>query len=250
MKQLKYQQIARLLRGQIERGELGPDEPLPTEMALCAHFDVSRGTVQQAIRELVADGLVRREQGRGTFVNEWRQPLTTFFSLSSFSDEMRRQGRQPATRVLLAETGPATADIAERLGVPAGTPSHHITRLRLADSQPIALEQRWLAAALCPDLLNHDLAAISIHYLLVEQYEIPLVRLTHTVEMGKLPDAAARELLAEPGQPAFLVDRLTFTRDISGEVRPAVLYRAVFLGDNYDLGLSRYLPHSHQGELQ
>ncbi|MCB0028833.1 MAG: GntR family transcriptional regulator, partial [Anaerolineales bacterium] len=112
MKLLKYQQIARLLRGQIERGELAPDEPLPTEMALCARFDVSRGTVQQAIRQLVADGLVRREQGRGTFVNEWRQPLTSFFSLSSFSDEMRRQGRQPATRVLSAQTGPAPADVA------------------------------------------------------------------------------------------------------------------------------------------
>ena len=249
MKLLKYQQIARLLRGQIERGELAPDEPLPTEMALCARFDVSRGTVQQAIRQLVADGLVRREQGRGTFVNEWRQPLTSFFSLSSFSDEMRRQGRQPATRVLSAQTVPAPADVAERLAIPAGTPCHHITRLRLADSQPVALEQRWLAAALCPDLLSHDLAAVSIHYLLVEQYRIPLVRLTHTVEMGELPAAAARELLTEPGQPAFLVDRLTFTRPQSGEVRPAVLYRAVFLGDSYDLGLSRYLPHSPQGEL-
>jgi GntR family transcriptional regulator len=250
MKRLKYQQIARILRNHIELGEWGPNEPLPTELTMCAQFAVSRGTVQQAVRQLVNEGLVRREQGRGTFVNEKRPSVTTLFSFNSFSDEMRRQGRQPATRVLSAETVPAPAEIAAQLGLPAGCPSHHITRLRLADSQPVALEQRWLAAALCPDLLAHDLAASSIHYLLVEQYEIPLVRLTHTVEMGELPVAAAHELLAEPGQPAFLVDRLTFTRDEANKIRPAVLYRAVFLGDNYDLGLSRYLPQSPQGEMK
>jgi GntR family transcriptional regulator len=64
----KYYQLERILRNRISNREIKPNELFPTEMELCEEFDVSRATVRQAIRSLELDGLVRREQGRGTSV--------------------------------------------------------------------------------------------------------------------------------------------------------------------------------------
>jgi GntR family transcriptional regulator len=64
----KYYQLERILRNRISNKEILPNALFPTEMELCDEFDVSRATVRQAIRALELDGLVRREQGRGTIV--------------------------------------------------------------------------------------------------------------------------------------------------------------------------------------
>ena len=65
-----YRQLADLLAGQIERGELRPGQPLPSELHLQQTYDVSRGTVRMAMRELRERGLVITVQARGTFVAE------------------------------------------------------------------------------------------------------------------------------------------------------------------------------------
>ena len=63
-----YHQIAAKLRDQILRGELGPGGKLSPELDLAEKYQISRGTVRQAILLLVAEGLVERVQGKGTFV--------------------------------------------------------------------------------------------------------------------------------------------------------------------------------------
>ena len=167
----KYIQLSALLRDQIERGELQPGDQIPTEDALGEKYRVSRGTVRQAIAILVNQGLIRREQGRGTFVNA---PLAgpTFFTLTSFNDDMRRQDRQPDTRLLTAETVPASDEVSRRLAITQGEPCMHIVRLRLADNKPVAREIRYLAHSLCPSLLDDDLEAESIHSLLIHKYRM------------------------------------------------------------------------------
>ncbi len=227
----KYIQLSELLRDRIERGELRSGDQIPTEDALSAKYRMSRGTVRQAIALLVNQGLIRREQGRGTFVNA---PLAgpTFFTLTSFNDDMRRQDRQPNTRLLTAETVPASEEVARRLELNQGEPCIHIVRLRLADNQPVAQETRYMAYSLCPSLLEDDLEAESIHSLLIHKYHIPLIRTSHTIEAHILSPQEAQLLQVRPRTAAFFVDRLTYTTDEHGE-RPAVWYQAIYRGDEY-----------------
>jgi GntR family transcriptional regulator len=227
----KYIQLSELLRDRIEREELRSGDQIPTEDALSEKHRVSRGTVRQAIALLVNQGLIRREQGRGTFVNA---PIAgpTFFTLTSFNDDMRRQDRQPDTRLLSAETVPASEEVARRLELNQGEPCIHIVRLRLADNQPVAQETRYLAYSLCPSLLEDDLEAESIHSLLIHKYHIPLIRTAHTIEAHILSSKEAQLLQVKPRTAAFFVDRLTYTTDEHGE-RPAVWYQAIYRGDEY-----------------
>jgi GntR family transcriptional regulator len=227
----KYYQLTEILRERILSGELGPDDQLPTEDALCQEYGVSRGTVRQAVSTLAHEGLIRREQGRGTFVN----PLpsgSAFFTLTGFDEDMRRQYRRPSTRLLALEVIPATPEVAKRLALASDEPVIHILRLRLADDQPVVHETRYLARSLCPSLVGDDLEAKSVHSLLIHKYRIPLIRTVHTIEAHILLPEEARLLQVKPGTAAFFVDRLTYTTGETGE-RPAVWYQALYRGDEY-----------------
>ena len=228
----KYHRLAEDLRGRMASGELAPGDQIPSEPDLCATYALSRGTVRQALQLLTGEGLLVREHGRGTFVAP--PPVhTQHFSLASFSEEMRRQQRQPSTQVLAADTRPAPADVAARLHLAVATPVFHIRRLRLADGVPVALETRYLAQALCPQLIDEDLARLSIHWLLVEKYRIPLVRLEHVVERLPIAAADAALLRVPPATPGFHIDRLSFTLDAHGDKVPAVWFQAVYNEASY-----------------
>jgi GntR family transcriptional regulator len=227
----KYYQLTQILKDKIQAGELKPGDQIPTEDNLCQAYGVSRGTVRQAISRLVQEGLVSRQQGRGTFVTAPRLG-PAFFTLTSFDEDMREQHRRPSTQLLTLELIPAAPTIAERLEVTVGTPVIHIVRLRLADDQPVAHETRYLAQSLCPNLVNDDLEAESVHSLLIYKYHIPLIRTTHTVEARTLSPEETRLLQVEPDTAAFFVDRLTYTTTDKGDC-PAVLYQAIYRGDNY-----------------
>lgn len=229
----KHYQLSELLRRKILAGELKPGDRLPGENELCQAYDVSRGTVRKAISTLAYEGHVFSEQGRGTFVIQHSaDPL--FLTLSSFDEEMRKQHLQPASRLLERQVLPASAEVAGRLGLRPGDPVIHIERLRLANGHPVAHEIRYLAQSLCPEFVHEDLESQSIHGLLVHKYHIPLVRAIHTIEARTLSASQAALLQAQPGAPAFFVDRLTYTLDSKREL-PAVWYQALYHGAEYTL---------------
>ena len=104
-----------------------------------------------------------------------------------------------------------------------------IARLRLADGRPMAYETRHLAHDLCPQLMQENLEHQSIHSLLIDTFNLPLTRTTHTIEAHVLSIDEAKLLEAEPGSAAFFVDRLTYTTND----RPGVWYQAIYRGDEY-----------------
>lgn len=231
----KYIELAQIIRQQIVSGSLTPGAQIPSEPDLCQRHRLSRGTVRQAIDLLAREGLLVREQGRGTFVASVTRK-SQVFSLSSFDDVIRQQLRQPSTRLLVNEQIPCSPAVATRLAIPVDTPIYHIRRLRFADDQPVALETRYLAVSLCPqlgELSNHDLETASLHWLFVHQYQIPLVRLEHVVDLQPIQAEPAALLQTPPHTTAFHIDRLTFTRDSEGQTRPAVLFQAIYSQENY-----------------
>ena len=150
----KYVVVREHLLALIADGLVAGD-PLPSERELCERFGISRMTVRQAVDTLVADGVVERHQGRGTFVAPDKLDLQV--RLTSFSEEMRRRGMTPGSVFLIAQTLPATPVVATQLELSPQAPVHHLRRLLTADSVPMALEETWIPADRVPGLISHGL---------------------------------------------------------------------------------------------
>lgn len=119
-------QIARELRGQIDRGELVAGDKLPSERVLAERYGVARNTAREAIRLLADQGLVTAEHGRGVFVRgkhrllrfgaeRYARTLRESTGLSPFRAEVERQGRVPSVNCVSIERVTPSAEIAERL---------------------------------------------------------------------------------------------------------------------------------------
>ena len=150
----KYVVVREHLLALIAQG-LEPGAPMPSERELCELFGVSRMTVRQAVDTLVVDGVLKRHQGKGTFVASPKVDLQ--LRLTSFTEEMRRRGMTPGAVFLIAATVPAAPVVAEALELDAGAPVHHLRRLLTADSTPMAIEENWIPARLLPRLLDGPL---------------------------------------------------------------------------------------------
>ena len=224
----RYYQLKEILLKRITSGEFQPDEQFPTEEELCEHYGVSRGTVARAVNMLAEEGWLRRERGRGTFVNRL-SPSPITFRLVNFSDDMETRGLEPATRLVKRQVSPASTEVAARLEIPVGEKVIEIARVRLADERPMAYETRRLSYDLCPQLLHEDLEHRSIHSLLIDKYNVPLIRACHTLEARVASEEEARMLELKPGSACFFIDRLTYTTDD----RPGTWYQALYRGDEY-----------------
>lgn len=133
-----WRQIAQRLERDIAGGTYAPGGRLPTEAELAAEYRVNRHTVRRAMEELEGRGLVRIEQGRGSFVAEdvvdYRLGPRT-----RFSENIRQQNREPAGRIIRISEMAAETGLAEQLGIRRGRPVVVVERLSLADGRPLVL---------------------------------------------------------------------------------------------------------------
>ncbi len=226
----KYYRIKEEIRRRIASGRYVAFQRIPSELELAQEFNVSRGTVERALRLLVREGILYREQGRGTFVASPRFDEISF-RLSDFWEEARKAGRSTRIKLLKAEKRPADELSASRLEIPSGAPIIEIERLRYVDEAPIAYEFRRLSYELCPQLLEEDLENSSIHQLLIEKYQLPLLKAVYTIEAILIEGEIASLLEVAPGTPGFRIDRITYTRGL----KPAVWFHQIYRGDRYRL---------------
>src|SRR5258706_6198424 len=89
-----YYQLKEVLKQQIRAGHLAPHTPIPSEPELVTRYKVSRATVRQALSELVHEGLLYRQHGKGTFVCEPRVQQAVS-AITSLSQDLRRRGKRP-----------------------------------------------------------------------------------------------------------------------------------------------------------
>ena len=224
----RYFQLKEFLEKRLLSGEFQPGDQFPTDQNLCLEYNLSRGTVRRAVDMLVEEGRLRREQGRGTFVTT-PQLIPIFFRMSNFDEEMHQRGRTPSTKLIQRNVISATPDIAADLQLYPGEEVIEIVRLRLADGQPMAYEKRYLAYKMCPELLHEDLEKESIHHLLIDKYNIPLIKARHTIEAHSLTECEIELLKAQPGSAGFFVSRVTYTLND----QPVTLYQIIYRGDEY-----------------
>ena len=220
---------------------LAVGQPIPAERQLAVDLGVSRLTVRAALDDLVRDGHLDRRHGSGTYVTEPKiaQPLT----LTSFSDDMRRRGMKPGSRTLELTTTLAGARLAHRLGVSPEARLIRVKRLRLADSQPMAMEVLHVPEALVPGLTRADFEDHSFYELLSERYGIIIATGTQSIEPTVTSEEESEVLGVPLHTPAFLFERTT----VSESGRIVEFVRSIYRGDRYRLVADLVLQRSRNG---
>jgi len=210
--------------------ELGPDVAIPSERDLMATYGVSRATVRRAIESLIAEGLLHRIQGKGTFVA--RPRVESHLHLASFSQDMRRRGLTPSTRLMRVDEERPPGEVATSLRLGSTGLAWRIDRVRLADGQPMALEQGWYPQALLPGLDTRDLTG-SLYRLLADAYGQVIDSAEQTV-WGESADATTARRLEAPVHTPLLVFRRISTA--AGKPLEHVVSR--YRGDRYQVHMS------------
>lgn len=194
----RYAQIARHVRNRILNGELADGAAIPSEPALMAEFETTRGTVRQAVGLLVQEGLVRREHGRGTFV-QFRPMTHSIWNFGGFTDSVRSRGERPISEVVEHEV--VQVD---------GEPMLRLVRLRGLESpserRMMSLDTSLLSLARFPGLDEVDFTDASLYDTLRRRYDVH-PRRTEVALSTTVPDARTVQLL-EGGRPTPALVRL------------------------------------------
>ncbi|MDO5625822.1 MAG: GntR family transcriptional regulator [Pseudomonadota bacterium] len=214
--QNRYGSLAALLRERILRGEWRPGDAIPPEAELARAHAVALGTMRQAIAVLVAEGLLERRHGRGTFV---RQGMSGASMLRFF--RFRPPGGAepvPQSRVLRRQIGAPTRDQAEALGLAHGPDAQVLLleRLRSLDGKPCLLEKIALPLPLFASLADTDAATWDDLFYPMYQRLCGVVvhRVQDQLRFGALTPGQARRLGLAPSHPCVRVQRRAF--DLAG----------------------------------
>lgn len=222
-----YREVKRLLTQSLAEGEWQPGVALPSETRLAARFGVSIGTVRKAIDELVAERILVRHQGRGTFVasHNARRTLFHFFHIVPAGGGKQ----QPQTELLSFERSRADADSAARLGIAPGAPVFRVTNLLRLAGKPVVLDEIILPAERFPGLSEKMFRErdSTIYQLYQERYGINVVRSAERLSAALAERASAKLLGVPAGSPLLRIRRTALTyHNVPVELRTSLVNTA------------------------
>ncbi|MFD2185019.1 GntR family transcriptional regulator [Rhodoplanes azumiensis] len=208
-----YQRLKDALAERIQDGAWKPGEAIPAESDLASEFGVALGTMRKAIEGLVQQGLLERQQGRGTFVRRADLGNTLF----RFFRHTGKGGRPvvPTQRLVGRRTAAAGREAARALGLTADDPVLWLKRLRLVDGAPLVVDEIALPLPRFQALAT--LAPEKFEGLLYPLYEreigITVARATDRIAFGRATASVAKALGIAAGEPVVVIDRTAFGLD-------------------------------------
>lgn len=229
--------VDRLLMMMAEIRDRG-ESRLPAERDLASQLNVARGTLRKALERLQDEGIVERRVGRNGGITirqehpvmqlEGLDPRAPFkvqrklHRIQGIPALLSEQGIESATRVLKTEERGANNLEAAKLGLTAGSRVLVILRLRLANLEPLSLEQMTLPAARFPGLLDRSLN--SLYEMFERDYDVTLASVDEAIHISRASAGVAQLLKITIGTPLFDIERLS--RDEVG--RPVELSHDLF----------------------
>jgi len=222
-----YHQLREVVLSKIESNEWPVNSQIPTERELCEAFGVSRITVRKALSELEREGYLYRKQGRGTFVTSPKieQRLSRFYS---FSEEIRKMGYTPSSKILDLTTMKADKKIAAHLQIEIGAEVYNLERIRLANEEPFAMENSFIPYAVCPGLSAEEIASNGLYGTMKLNYGLTANQAVETFEAVSIRADEAVHLTVAENAPGLLLERVTYSNLIIVEY-----CRSIIRGDRY-----------------
>jgi GntR family phosphonate transport system transcriptional regulator len=226
----RWRRVADDIRSSIGDGILL--DVLPSELELAARYGVNRHTVRRAIAALTADGLLRVERGRGTFVNNRPQRIVyPIGSRTRFSENMLKQSLEPSGRLIKSDYAVSDSVMAALLDCRVGTRLHRLDSLSVAGGIPLSRSTSYFSAERFPGIIDAYAETGSITEALrregVVDYRRRETRLT--AERVSAKDA---ELLSCAADAIVLISKAI---DVDLEGQPVQFIRTKFLADRVEL---------------
>lgn len=221
-----YHSLGQVIRSKIQSGEWAVGKQIPSERMLIQAFGVSRATVRQAIENLVKEGILYRQHGKGTFVAPPKIIHGTLRILD-FTTIMKRNGLTPSSRLLGKELYIPPLDIRRALELPESHKVFYIERLLSVNNLPMVIENTYIPAARFPGLLDNYIIAEEPLTFINHYYGIQISKESESFEPVILENYEANLLGVKLGFPALWVEYHVY--DAAGG--PVTFITALLRGD-------------------
>ncbi|QID19310.1 GntR family transcriptional regulator [Nitrogeniibacter mangrovi] len=226
-----HTQIREALRRGILDGTYPPHSQMPSESQMMARFGVSRITIRQALGDLQKEGLIFKVMGKGSFVAK-PKAFQSLSRLQGFGEAMAPSGYETYALLLSAREVPASAVVAQRLALEAGSPVFEIQRLRYLNREPISVDVSYFPIDIGQRLTQEDLATRDIFVILENDYGHNLTHADVQIEAISAETSLGRHLDVAEGSPLLRIERLTY----AGE-RPIDFEFLYYRGDAFQYRL-------------
>ena len=205
-----YVQLYDIIKKKIEDKEWSVGFRIPIEQELCKVFNVSRSTVRSAILELVRQGYLTRQQGRGTFVSKKviSDKLTMF---TTFGELMLDEGIDFSTDVLAQTIMMPVDDLSDKLNISGDKHIIYIKRLRKVDYTPILIQETYIPFHICPPILEEDVQKNSLFELLEKKHGIHLTGVRNYFDVKYLNADEGMLLDSSESSPALVLTQHFFS---------------------------------------
>lgn len=208
-KQKLYVQIYSILKEKIENGDWPAGTQIPTEDELCKMYDVSKVTVREAIHELVREGCLRRQQGKGTFVT-YSVPHLGLVMRTRLSEGMFGEGVKVEKEIL--ERGVSEPSEDTKRFFMTGDEIYHILCKAVIDGESY-LEESFIMLFILPDIDNEDISRNSLYDLLEEKGTKKIFKVMQSMEVTRIKGDKAVLLKMEEGSPVLVINRILVSSD-------------------------------------
>ncbi|GLS30069.1 GntR family transcriptional regulator [Mesorhizobium albiziae] len=222
-----YLRLKKTIEDAVQRGIIGPGDALPSERDIALKADISRVTVRKAVQDLVKGGVLIQRHGSGTFVAPRMDRVEQSLSrLTSFTEDMARRGMTVRSEWLDRGVYPPSPDEMMVLGLSAKELVARVSRLRIADDTPLAIERASLSTAVLPD----PEAVTTSLYMALEKTGNRPSRAVQRISAANLGEADARLLDVPAGSASLRIERISYLA--TGRV--IEFTRSIYRGDAYD----------------
>jgi len=217
-----YFQLAEEFRKKIENYEWITNSQIPSELKLCENYKISRGTVRQAITELIQEGYIYRKHGLGTFIKKPRKiwPVSSYYSNELF---VKSNGPEIEKKVISKRTIAVNNDLKRIMKLNENDKVYQVKSLLYLNKSPVALESSYLLKSMFPNLSKKDLSSTTIYKNFMYKYKLKVSRVKEFYSTILADRYISKKLSIKEKSCILMVERLAWSNNIIFEYRKHII---------------------------